>query len=295
MVSPRPPDVPPLNGHSDHEPDRHYSHGGARMSPLTPLPSYSLNPQRPIRVPPLPSPQRGSERRVPHHQFGALDSPEDGPGYARTAHYSYQTTLTSPTIVSPPTPSTVFEENPHGSWFPPGGAKASKLHVTNGPHLESDPKTPGIGPVRTAGADKDRGADPEGMGMGKSREEAIYADIFEGRGVTSLDLDSVNSRREDTPFSDRSSILVPRGAPSDILSSMVRMAQHRPTNLHSADVPVMLPTRPTSRPRSQSEEESVHCDELNVPPPKPLSKMEKAILRRIEFGQNIDFSRVQLS
>jgi len=39
----------------------------------------------------------------------------------------------------------------------------------------------------------------------------------------------------------------------------------------------------------------LHRDELDVPPHKMLSRMEKAILRRIEFGQNIDLSKIQLS
>ena len=290
MAGSRPQELPRLNGHPDHEPDRHAYFHGSRMSPVreTPLPSY------PMRPPPIPAPQRG----LAPHQFVPPDSPEDGPLHARKGHYSFQTTLTSPTIVSPPTPSTVFEEMPPSGFLV--GIKGSRLHDSIGSHLKSDAKKPDVEPVpvRDAGTEeKGRGADPEGVsgGVGKPREDGrdtMYSDLFEGRGATSLELESITSRREGTPFSDRSEILVPRGTASDVLSSMAmaRKAQSRPAHPPSA-----LPTRPTSRPRSRSEEESLHCDELNVPPHKSLSKMEKAILRRIEFGQNIDFLRVQLS
>ena len=289
MAGSRPQDLPRPNGHPDHEPDRHAYFHGARMSPLreTPLPSYPRDPQRPMRPPPIPSPQRG----LAPHQFAPPDSPEDAPLHARKGHYSFQTTLTSPTIVSPPTPSTVFEEMPPGGVLV--GTKGPRLHDSIGSHLKSESKKPELEPVRDAGAEKARGADPEAMGRPAPREDGrdtMYSDFFEGRGATSLELESINSRREGTPFSDRSEILVPRGTSSDVLSSMARKAQSRPTNL-----PSTLSTRPMSRPRSQSEEESLHCDELNVPPPKSLSRMEKAILRRVEFGQNIDFLRVQLS
>ena len=42
-------------------------------------------------------------------------------------------------------------------------------------------------------------------------------------------------------------------------------------------------------------EESLHVDELNVAERKPLSKMEKALLRRIEFGLKVDYSILQLT
>lgn len=292
MVGSRPQDLSPLNGHPDHEPDRHAYFHGSRMSPLreTLLPSHPRSPQRTLRAPLLPSPQRG----LAPHQFGAPDSPEDGPAHRRAAHYSYQTTLTSPTIVSPPTPSTVFEENPPGGFT--GWIKGIKLPDTNESHLESDYKRPGIDRVRHSGPDKDQSVGPEVIS--KPQEEGrdtMYSDLFDGRGITSLELESINSQRDGTPFSDRSSILVPRGTSSDVLSSTARKVQNRPANPQPADIPTVLSTRPTSRRRSQSEEESLHCDELNAPPHKALSRMEKAILRRTEFGQNIDLSRVQLS
>ena len=41
--------------------------------------------------------------------------------------------------------------------------------------------------------------------------------------------------------------------------------------------------------------ESLHVDELNVGGWKPLSKMEKALLRRMEFGLKVDYSILRLS
>ena len=45
---------------------------------------------------------------------------------------------------------------------------------------------------------------------------------------------------------------------------------------------------------SGTAEESLHIDELNVAERKPLSKMEKALLRRVEFGSKVDNSILQL-
>ena len=42
-------------------------------------------------------------------------------------------------------------------------------------------------------------------------------------------------------------------------------------------------------------EESLHVDELDVAERKPPSKLEKAILRRIEFGLKVDYSILQLT
>ena len=53
---------------------------------------------------------------------------------------------------------------------------------------------------------------------------------------------------------------------------------------------------PSQPPRSsQGAEESLHVDELDVGERKPLSRMEKALLRRIEFGPKVDYSILQLS
>ena len=42
-------------------------------------------------------------------------------------------------------------------------------------------------------------------------------------------------------------------------------------------------------------ESSLHFDELNVAERKPLSRMERALLRRIEFGPKVDYSILKLS
>ena len=44
-----------------------------------------------------------------------------------------------------------------------------------------------------------------------------------------------------------------------------------------------------------AEQQSLHVDDLNIAPPKSLSKMEKALLRKIEFGPNLNYSETQLS
>lgn len=288
MAGSRSQDIYALDRTPDNEPDRHFDYHGSKSS----FPSQARDSQRSFLASPLPHSQRGLEKRVPHQFVDSMDSPDERVGYTRTPRYSSQTAHTSPTIVSPPTPSTVFEENPPNFFL--GGNKGSKLHAANISHLESDLHD-GHHIVRESG-DKHRKADPEIVH--KSREEGgdtMYSDIFGSRGVTYLETDSVHNLREGTPFSDSSSVLIPRRASSDALSSMVKKAQNRPTNLQRGDIPFIAPIRPTSRPRSQTKEEPLHCDELNMPPQRALSRMEKAILRRVEFGQNIDLSRIQLS
>ena len=293
MAGPRSQDIYSLDRTLDNEPDRHfYSHNSNLSSTKeTSFPSQARDSQRPFRATPLTQSQRGSEKRIPHQFLESMDSPDDRTAYARMPHYSNQTARTSPTIVSPPTPSTVFEENPPNFFH--GWNKGSKLHVVNASYLGSDHGHH----MRGSGGDEHRKADhPETVH--KSREEGgdtMYSDIFGSRGATYLETDSVHNLREGTPFSDSSSVLIPRRASSDALSSMVKKAQNWSTYLHRGDIPLIVPTRPASRPRSQPKEEPLHCDELNMPPNRALSRMEKAILRRVEFGQNIDLSRIQLS
>ena len=286
MAGSRSQDLYALDRTPDNEPDRHFDSYGSKTS----FPLQTRDSQRSSHTSPLLYSQRGLEKRAPHQFVDSMDSPDDRSGYPRTPSYSNQTAHTSPTIVSPPTPSTVFDENPPNFFL--GGNKGSKLHIANASHLESDLHV-GHHTVRESGGDKHRKADPE-----KSREDGgdtMYSDIFGSRGVAYLDTDSVNNLREGTPFSDSSSVLIPRRASSDALSSMVKKAQNRPTNPQRGDMPFIAPIRPTSRSRSQTKEEPLHCDELNMPPQRALSRMEKAILRRVEFGQNVDFSRIQLS
>jgi len=297
MAGSRSQDAPP-----DNEPDRHFYTHGSNMSSgkeTAYLSSQARDPQRPSRAGSTAHSQRGLERRGPHHFGDSMDSPDDRTGYPRTPHYSYQTAHTSPTIVSPPTPSTAFEENPPYVFL--GGNKAPKLHVANATPLESDffEKLDIGHHVRESGGDEYRKVDSEMTH--KSREEGRYTpylDLFGGRGTASIESDSVNHRREGTPFSDNSSVLIPRRPSSDALSSMAKNAQNaqnRAMNLPRPDIPLVVLTRPASRPRSQFEEEALHCDELDVARQRALSRMEKAILRRVEFGQNIDLSRIQLS
>ena len=289
MAGSRSQDIYALDRTPDNESDRHFDFQGSKTS----YPLQARDSQRPFRGSPLPHSQRGLEKRVPHQFVDSMDSPDERIGYTRTPRYSSQTAHTSPTIVSPPTPSTVFEENPPNFFL--GGNKGSKLHGANTSHLESDLHV-GHHIARESGGDKHRKVDPETVH--KSREEGgdtMYSDIFGSRGVAYLETDSVHNLREGTPFSDSSSVLIPRRASSDALSSMVKKAQNRPTNHQRGDIPFIAPIRPTSRSRSQTKEEPLHCDELNMPPQRALSKMEKAILRRVEFGQNVDFSRIQLS
>lgn len=195
-----------------------------------------------------------------------------------------------PTIVPPPITSM---ETPPG--MPSGGYKEYKHYVANGSHLE-DHRGSDIGRMRESGAHKDQRLYPEYVS--KAQEEGwdvSYSDLFERRIATISETDSATRSGAGTPLSDQSAVLAPSRASPGALSSMAKKTPNRPTNPQLAGIPHIPSTSPTSRPRSPAEEKNLHCDELNLLLHKPLSRMEKAILRRIEFGQNADFSRIQLS
>jgi heat shock protein 1/8 len=59
-------------------------------------------------------------------------------------------------------------------------------------------------------------------------------------------------------------------------------------------IPPVVPARSWAVPTAE-EEAPLHVDELTIPPRKPLSKMEKALLRRAEFGSNVDHARIPLT
>jgi hypothetical protein len=268
-------------------------------------PSSSMSPPReiprssPVRYPQPPSytnpSQRGFEETVFDQLGGFVDSPEDRVGHTQEARNSYVETLASPTTVPPPTPSTVSVENPP-IWHS-RGTKGSRRYAVDGVHLKSGLKGLDADFMRESGADEDYTPDLEAL-IKKSQEEgggSPYSDLFERRMATLLEMDSRNSSGAGTLLSDQSSILVPRQTLPLSSVAKQKQAQNRPVDPLLVDISRMPPTRPTSRPRSHSGEEPLHCDELGVSPHKPLSRMEKAILRRIEFGPNVDFSKTQLS
>ena len=63
----------------------------------------------------------------------------------------------------------------------------------------------------------------------------------------------------------------------------------------AAQVPANRRVEVVSPPHSRATaEETLHIDELNVAERKPLTKMEKALLRKVEFGAKVDNSILQL-
>jgi hypothetical protein len=236
----------------------HVSLDGSRMSPPheAHVSSQYRHSQYSVHPPPY---QHGFDLKD-FHQFGVMDITEDRAERAQPAHRRHHTTLLGPVIVSPPSPNTVSVE-----MFPSNFSES--------------------GTVEGRKADRDivNGSQEEGG-------STSYLDLFERRP---LETDSINNRGESTPLSDQSSILVPRHSACDILPSLVKRMQNQ---LQSKDVPRSYPAKPTARPQySRSNEASLHCDELNLPPHRPLSKLEKAVLRLTEFGGSADLSRVQLA
>ena len=289
-VASRPQDTPALDGRGG----EFYSHSSTtsprKEIPLSSPGQYAQHPIHPT------SSQRGLEGAV-FHQFGVMGSPEHRAGHVQGVHHSYQGTLASPSTVPSSTPSTVSVETPL-SWCS-GGTTGPRHYAVEGFHLGPGPKELDVDRVRMFGANEHHGADVEVVS--KSQEEggvSPYSDIFFSRPMAVLmEADSVNGSGQATPLSDHSSILVPWQALLNATSSVVKQKkiQDGRTNPQPAGIPYVPPTIPTSRPRSQSKEGPLHCDELSVPPRKPLSRMEKAILRRIEFGPNVDFSKAQPS
>jgi hypothetical protein len=103
-----------------------------------------------------------------------------------------------------------------------------------------------------------------------------------------LEAEALNAARAGTPGSIYSSNLANNITPvvKQKLSSEVPRAP-------GVTAPLRLPRSPR-RPNAE-DEASLYVDELNAPSRKPLSKMEKALLRRVEFGSNVDHSNLQLT
>ena len=195
-----------------------------------------------------------------------------------------------PTVVPPPIPSI---KPPLGT--PSGDSVGSKHYVPNASHPK-DHKKPDVDRMRESGAEEERRPDPEYVSRAQEEGwDAPYSDLFERRMATITESNSVEHSGAGTPLSDQSSVLPPRRTSPDVPPPTAKKAQNRPTNAQLACILHIPTTTPTPRQRPPAEEELLHCDELNVPPHRPLSRMEKAILRRVEFGQNVDFSRIQLA
>ena len=196
-----------------------------------------------------------------------------------------------PTVVlPPPTPSI---KPPLGT--PSGDSVESKHYVPNASHPK-DHKKPDVDRMRGSGAEEERRLDPEYVSRAQEEGwDAPYSDLFERRMATITESNSVEHSGAGTPLSDQSSVLPPRRTSPAVPPPIAEKTQNRPTNAQLAHIPHITSTTPAPRPRLLAEEALLHCDELNVPPHRPLSRMEKAILRRVEFGQNVDFSRIQLS
>ena len=60
-------------------------------------------------------------------------------------------------------------------------------------------------------------------------------------------------------------------------------------------IEAIAPSLPPQFNNAAEEEESLHVDELSMPVQKPLAKMEKALLRRVEFGPKVEYSVLRLS
>ena len=267
------------------------------MSPHNEIPRSSLGRNAQYPVHPTSS-QRGFEE-TGFHQFGVMDSSENRARHTQGVHHSYQETLANTNIVSPSTSSTVSVGTPP-IWC--SGETKGPRHYSDaveGFRLGPGPKEIDVDRVRESGANEDHKAELEVVS--KPQEEgglSSYSDIFFSKPMAVLlEADSANGSGAGTPLSDHSSILVPWQAFLNATSSVAKQKKipDQPTNPQLVGATYIPPTKPTSRSRSQSKEAPLHCDELNVPPRKPLSRMEKAILRRIEFGPNVDFSKAQPS
>ena len=120
-------------------------------------------------------------------------------------------------------------------------------------------------------------------------------------------LDALNGyQHEGNVTSDRGRKVRGRGSVEALQSSSPgRTVSNSPSNLATAVFKEVNPTRATQavvvprirpakslRMPNTEEEAPLHIDELNVPPPKPLSRMEKALLRRVEFGSNTDYTKL---
>ena len=256
---------------------------------------------------PDPNPQRSIHQTTSHTQG--------------TYHID-QETIASPTVISPLTPPTVSAETPP-IWHSTR-VKGPRHYAVDSSHLRSGSKQLDVDHVREIRADQDQDQDHtrDLEIVNQSQEEGIassYSEIFFAKPMAVLlAADSLSSSGAATPLSGQSSLLDPwRGAGMNDSSSAAEQEQRqrqnevqdRPMNPQHAGIPYLhIPPPPPSPPpaynnrptpgqesesESESKERPLHCDELNVSPRKPLSRMEKAILRRIEFGPNVDLLKAQ--
>ena len=101
--------------------------------------------------------------------------------------------------------------------------------------------------------------------------------------------EALNHARAGTPGSIHS---------SNLTNSITPLLKQKFNSIEAPQTQVVMsPIRPTesSRVPNAEEEASLHTGELNVPLRKPLSKMEKALLRRVEFGSHVDHSKLELT
>ena len=105
-----------------------------------------------------------------------------------------------------------------------------------------------------------------------------------GRGILLEAAEALSSARAGTPGSIQS---------PNLTNTTTPVFKTKVNSIELPGTPVR-PARSLKMP-SAEDEVSIHVDELNVPSRKPLSRMEKALLRRVEFGSNVDHSKLQLA
>jgi hypothetical protein len=109
-----------------------------------------------------------------------------------------------------------------------------------------------------------------------------------GRGDVLEAVEALNSVRPRTPVSNHLPNITNSTTP--MYKKQVNGIEESPTVV----IPPVMPTKSLKMPAAE-EEAPLHADELAVLPPKPLSRMEKALLRRVEFGSNVDHSKIRLA
>ena len=119
-------------------------------------------------------------------------------------------------------------------------------------------------------------------------------------------------QHEEDGASDRDLKVRGRGTVEPLQSACPgRTASNYPSNLINNTTAVSKEVNPTRVPQTVvlpfispagslrmpdvEDEAPLHIDELHIPPRKPLSRMEKALLRRVEFGSNVDHTKVWIT
>ena len=161
----------------------------------------------------------------------------------------------------------------------------SQLSTVDDPQDEPHDRMANVVSVRTQHTEDDRASCPAVRGESQ-HDEGVTSDQdlkVRGRGT----VEAAQSRGPGTPVPNHPSNLTTITTTVPKEANVTQVPQR-------VVAPLIRPARSLRNPNAE-DEAPLHIDELNVPSRKPLSRMEKALLRRVEFGSHIDYTNLRVT